>query len=912
LFRFPKTIAVIVLVAGGLLRADNDDANPSHRLLTDRIQHRIIKSFDFDERRLGNFEKTPMNWRRIAAPGFPRFLEAAFDESIGHDAPPSFHLPLQSGSIGLHYLAKDIPVHPDSDYRVTAWILPKNLSRAGASIKAYFLDDALQKIPGSERQGAPIHGDGKQGRWAPVAFDLPGGFESARWIGLSCLVEQPSPAPADRAQPFEPIHRHEMHGAAWFDDITVLRLPRVSLTMDAPAGVFEHDRPVGCTVRIADLDGRDMTIDFDVFDADGRNVESQRLSDAALAAGHASLRLEDQPAGLYVAQLSTRVAGQLVSTYKRTFLRLNPDPMGNLPAGDPLASERSGGLRPGAPAGSRGFGIVANASLLTHRHIGEHFLRILEPQIVKIPLWRSGLTDEGIVRGDRNVDGLVETLHRRGVEVVGLLEAPPPSLAMQYEPHRRSLLTVLSSDANRWRPYLALILTRHGHRISAWQLGPDAGDLSNDPKRLPQALTHVRAEMQPLIGRPELVIPRSIHRALPAENLDADVLSLSIPSHQASGRLEEQTAGFRGRGFKRFWATVQPLEADRFEHRPRSVEFVRRLVEARCSGVDTVFVPQPWHVEKTPNGPVVTPAEEIIFLRTLAGTLNGLTPTRQVWAGPGVRAWLFENQRRTTGVLVAWTDAGATGNTQPLRVDVGDEARQIDMWGNVTRPKTETDGSAFAAGPMPTVIAPVAPWRIKMLSDFAVDEPLFQPTVHEHPRVLTFTNTLEEKLNGELELTASAGWRISPRRLPIDLAPGETARLDFTMRLPSNQAAGDYVLRGRLTGNGDDLPDIVLRAPLKVGAPGLEVSVLAYRDGGELRVMQRITNRTGRTLDLRAFLISPNRGRETRTIRNLAAGQTAIREYGLDNPSALAGKHIRCAVEQIGGALRHNTVLKLD
>lgn len=911
MFRFPEAIIVVVLVAGGSLRADDSRNVPVRGLATDRIQNRIIKSFDFDERPLGNFEKAPMNWRRIVAPGFPRFLEATFDEQIGHEAPPSFLFPLQSGDIGAHYYAKDIPVHPSCDYRVTGWILPRNLSRAGASIEAYFLDDALQRIPGSERRSPLIHGDGPNAEWAPITFDLPGGFETARWIGLSCRVEQPPPAPADPARRYEPIRPREMHGAAWFDDIAVMRLPRISMTMDAPAGVFEYGRPLGCTIRMVDLDGRDMTIDLDVFDADGRGVESQRISAAALSAEPASLRIEDQPAGLYVAQLSTRVGKQLVSTHRRTFLRLNPDPMRDL-GGGPIELEPPRGQHAQARNPGRGFGIVGDQALLTHPDVGEEFLRILDHPIVKLPLWRAGLTDEHIVRGDRPLDGLIERLHLRGTEVVGLLEAPPPSLAMQYEPHERSLLDVLASDPNRWRPHLALILMRHGHRVSAWQVGSDADRVSDDSKRLPQALANVRAEMRPLIGRPEWVVPRSVQHALPEERLAADVLSLSIPGHQASDRLAEQIAGFRDRGFEQIWATLEPLDADRYEHRVRCVEFIRRLVEARCAGIDTVFVPQPWHLEEAPDGPIVTPAEEIIFLRTLAQTLGGLSPTRSVWAGPGLRAWLFEAPERPSGTLVVWTDADAREDTQPLLLDVGDDARRIDLWGNVTRPTAAADGSAFIAEAMPTVIAPVAPWRIKMLSEFAVDEPWLQPTVDEHPRLVTLTNTLEEKLHGELELAAPPGWQISPRQMPLDLAPGESAKLAFTMRLPSNQAAGDYILRGRLTGNGDDLPDIVLRAPLKVGAAGLDVSVLAYRDGGEVRVMQRITNRTGQALDLRTSLISPNRGRQTRTIRNLAADQTAVREYGLDNPSGLAGQHIRCAVEQIGGTLRHNTVIRLD
>ena len=870
-------------------------APPKHDAVTDlstaAMRRRMVKSFDFNERSLGNFEAIPMNWLPVEGPEYRRFLEARFDEKVGHRAPPSFLLALQGGSLASQYFAKDIPVHAGSEYRLIAWVRPRRLTHAGAYLTIYYLDHALRKIESTERRSVEVKGPSDHESWQRVMIDLPAGDENARWIGLTCHVDQ-STIPKTKTDVVHPIEYHDVHGAAWFDDITILRLPRISLSLNTDEGVYLPGSPTVCTVNMVDLDGADIRTDLDILAADGRILETHPLDSAKLARQAATVQIADLPAGCYAARLRARVGDRVLSEQQRIFLRL----------GDSLTREHRG---------KGGFGIVADSSLFAHRDITERLLRILEPSMVKLPLWREDLHDKAIVRGDPHLEELVEALHDADIGMVGVLESAPESLAKQYSLTEQSVTSILATNPNQWRPYIALILTRFGQRISAWQLGADDTPFLGDPALSAKALANLRREMRTLIGLPQVVIPRSFQYATPTAALPADIFSLTVPGHFGAERIAEQSEDIAGTDGRGRWATMQQPDPERFDRRWRLIHYARRLAVARARGMDMVFVPQPWHITEVDNKAIVEPQEEFILLRTLNQTLRGLDPAGPIWVGPGMRASLFTSSSQRDGALVVWAEAQglATGD---LTIDLGADAQEIDLWGNVRSPESVQGGRRFKVDATPRIIRPVSPSRVRMLAGFTVNNPAIQATIREHHRVVTFTNTHDARISGVLRFQAPSGWRIRPKKTRFDLAPTETTKIDITLRIPRNQAAGDDELLGHLTVESEKFPNLTLRTPLKVDAPGLDVNVMAFDQGRVVDVVQRITNRTDGPLNLRAFLIAPGKDRISGLIKNLAAGQTAVRKYEVPRASTPAGAYIRVSVEQVGGSLRHNAVLKLN
>lgn len=875
----------------GQNRAPDGNADRAH-LVNARIENRIVKRFDFDERKLGNYEDLPMNWDRIAGPGYARFLRPRFDDDIGHDAPPSLRLSLAGGSLGTHYLAKDIPVHPGSEYHVTAWVRPAKLEHARAFLTAYYLDHAFQRIDASERQSEAVQGERADEPWTRVTIRLPGGLQEAAWIGLTCRIRQSEGAPPN-SKHLRPIDYHDVHGIAWFDDITVLRLPIAGLRLSAPGNLFQAGQPVECVARVADPDGAGITADLQIFSADDEVLQTHAVPIVRMNSEGVTISVGTLPSGWYVARLTVRAGAREVLFRQREFVCLNPDVNNS-------AQDR------------HGIGLILDPTIALHDRITQTLLDAISPDMVKVPLWSRDTTDSIIVRGNPSLDSVLRAIRGLQITVVGVLEAPPESLAAQDGRADRTLPEVLCSPPGAWRPYLALMLTRYGSHIWAWQVGADENRALLEDERFATAIDNVRTELRPLIGSPDVVAPIPIHSQVGVDDLAVDIASLTVPAYFPSSRLPARLADFKQLGFTGTWATIESPDVDRYARMTRLAEFARRIVFARHSGIDTVFTRQPWMIGTEDGAPVVAPREEFIVLRTLSQALGGLDPVAPVWIDHGVRAWFFADASSGSGALVTWTEAQGAPPREAV-ADLGPDVHRIDMWANIEATHPATDGRTFDVEPMPTILAPIDPWRGGVLAGFSVDDATFQVAVAEHARTVSVANPAGFRLRGTLRLVPPAGWQVQPQRVEIDLDGGETARIAVGFRIPNNQGAGDYTLLGRLTLEEEEgLDGLTLRAPLHVGSPGLDVNVMTALTGRQLNIAQRVTNLTDESISIRTHLIAPGLPTDSRLIHNLAAGQSAVREYRIDDARHLAGKHIRVSAQQIGGPLRHNQVIKFD
>lgn len=880
--------ALMILCFGQRLSGGETASEP---VVSSRIEKRVVKTFDFNERPLGNFEEQPMNWLPMVGAGFPRFLEAGFDLKAGHDGAPSFFFAARAGSVGAFYLSKDIPVHPDSAYRISAWVRTRQVTHARARLSAYYLDHALRKIEGSETWSRAI---AESRDWTRVEIDLAGGFDRAQWIGLAFRLEQPSRrAGTGEADPIAAGIVHRDAGAqAWLDDITVMRLPIVSMRLNAVNGAFVGDEPTTIDIAMRDLDGTGLRVDLEVLDAESRVLFARRLNAADLVGGTgARVTLDPLPAGRYAARVTTRAGETLVSTHERAFLRLCA-------------------ALPTAGRGPRGIGVVADDAIFDHGDLNVGLMSLLSPDAVKLPLWRANQDDDDIVKGNRQTDAVVDELLKRGMRVVGVLADLPPSLAAQFEAPDRRLMTVLAGPPAAWRPYLALVLMRHGHRIRAWQVGGDGpADLRDEAVR-EQAMRNVSAEVSALIGRPRVAAPAAVWSDAPPPAA-ADAVALSVPAHLAVDGLAGVLSVPPGSSSAARWATLEPRDPARYDRQWRLIDFARRLLACRTAGIETVFVRQPWRIENAPDGPAVRHDEEFIILRTLNQALGGLRYDRDLWIGEGVIARQFVDESGESGAVVLYSD-GQGPSTIAVSADLGTAVTVIDAWGNTHTPTTSRGETLFEVDAMPVIVRPVDAWRGRLLDSFRIEPASFNVAVDDHVRQVTITNTRRSRLRGDLKLITPPGWRVMPAVMGLNLAPGEAFSQTVAFRLPTNQPAGRFALTARLRALDDDFEGVTLRTPIEVNAPGLDVNAAAYVDGDHVRVIHRITNRTDDALRLKAYMVSPDRTRDVRLIRNLAPAQTTVREYRIDDVAAVAGKHIRLTVEQMDGPLRHNAVIRLE
>lgn len=891
-----RTILILVLLLPFCVEAEEGSTG----FITSRMEDRVIKSFDFDERKLGNFEAMPMNWRRIRDIGYHRFLDARLDEEVGRTAPPSFRfgdseIGLGGANIGSHYLAKDVSVRPNCRYKIVGWIKPSGLVHARAYITAYYLDHGFQMIEASERRSRHVRGGGTDEEWQSVSVQLPGGFENARWIGLACRVEQASESVSDAAG-LRPIDYRDVQATAWFDDISVLRLPDVSIRMGSAGNVFPPDEPVECSLLIADLDGSGLDAELEILGADDSLVQTYSVETSDPNAASVPLRIEGLSPGKYTARLSVHVEGSEVVQVGRSFIVLGR------------------GIAP-ARQDRRGIGVIVDPSEGFDRDAIRNLVRRLGPSTIKYPLWRSGMDDEDIVVGDPSVDSMLHILQTEGITLVGTLDAPPYSLAEQYGTRNNTLLDVLSSSPDRWRPYLALVLTRYGLRVQAWQLGSDHGFGPMERDRLAVAAANVRAEIASLVSSPRLIMPRSVQQYVPEDGAggasEPDTVSLIVPQHISALRLADYFSTIDTADDVHRWATLIPLDDAKYDRMTRLISLAQRIVVARCSGIDEVFVPQPWKLGSIDGEIVSQPMEEYIILRALIHSIGGLEPLTSMWLGHGIHAWLFGDESSETGVIVAWTE-GDPIQPRMVTLDLSAGAKQIDMWENTTEIPHVDDGLRIELDSMPIVISPVSLYRARLLAGFQLDDPRLRVALRGNRRKVRLANPGTEDLRGVLSLQPPVGWRIRPQKIPFDLKGGEVGSFDINIRLPNNQAMQDCQLVGQLQIEGAGNEAIRLVAPVHVESPGLDVSLLTRRDGDQLVATHRVTNLTDRAVNLHVFLIAPDRSRTGGIIRDLGAGETAVREYRIDVSANMKGRYLRVGVDQIEGPLHDNRLIRLE
>ena len=842
---------------------------------------RIIRRFDFDERKLGNFESLPMNWLRIDARGYPSFLEPAFDLDHGHTTAPSFFMSIRTGNVGAYYRAKDIVADANSEYRISAWVHTEELQHAGAIITAFYYDHTLTKIEASEQRSRAVR---SENGWTQVHVDLPGGNARARWIGLSCRIEQPSIAD-DTTSAVVPIHYTDVTGSAWFDDIVIMRRPRVSLTLDRVDHFYRSDETITCDAELFDLDGLDLDIELKIQDAEARTVFEQRLGGQSLIGMPRRVEIGQLPAGLYQARLTMSLDGRTIADHPRTFAVL---------AHDANATPDNGGV----------YGLVLTPDDLDHSEL-PNLIRRLAPALIKIPVWRHETNDQSVIYGDEAARNLVQTAVNDGIAPIAVLAETPTSLLPDnHRPPRPDALLSGGEDwMRRWEPYLNIVTSRYGGYIDHWQLGTDASAPQLQDKTLAKALTILRRYLAPLIGQPRIIVPQDALTTSASAARTADLQTVYFPAHVQPAT---PTSIAENAPTQKRWATLALPDASGYQRETRLARFAKQLLLARAAGYERVFIERPWNYRDIEGLTVIEPREEAVIFHALAQATRGQNQIERLSLHPQIDTWLFTSPTNERGTLVL---CSLDESQQLVELDLPDETRLLDAWGREHSIERTNGLARITVGPMPMVLSGVQPAALRFQDSFELDDAVLTVAIEEHQRTLRLRNTFADDIEGELVLAAPRGWRLTPRRIALRLQPGELSETRLFIKPPTNETIGTQRLFGQIR-LGERGPSRVW-TPLSVATPGLDVSVFGYIEGDGVRFFQRVTNRSDKAIDLRSYMIAPEMPRVSRSIRSLGAGETAVREYVYPSAAQLDGRPVRLSLEEIDGGLRHNEVLRV-
>jgi hypothetical protein len=311
-------------------------------------------------------------------------------------------------------------------------------------------------------------------------------------------------------------------------------------------------------------------------------------------------------------------------------------------------------------------------------------------------------------------------------------------------------------------------------------------------------------------------------------------------------------------------------------------------------------VPRPFDDQAGLCSAAGAPGELLLPWRTTALMLAGAEYLGQIQLPGGSTNHVFARDGRA--VMMIW-------NSQPTQetLYLGDDIRQIDLWGRETVPPTTQDGGftqqQVAVGPLPTFLVGVheqiARWQIGVEFE---DSRLASLFGRPQPIRLKLRNPFAQGIGGELKLIVPRSWEAGQQATRFKIAEQGELRQELFVTLQADANSGPQQVRLDFDLTADRNYRFSVFRTLQLGLDDvlLEMST-RLRSDGSLLVEQHLTNLTDVPLNFQSTLFPPGRRRETKQIINLGRGRTTI-SFVLPEGQELIGQKLWLRCEEISGS----------
>lgn len=837
--------------------------------------------FDFDERGAGNVDEVPMYWEALRLPGFPAFAEGRFDESVGHVAAPSFHLSSAGRNVAYAYFGSQTQLHGMGSYRVQGYVRPDRLTYARACLSAHFLDQRGGPLLGTFTRSRFVGGPESRGQWESVDLHLSPPPPEALSISVAVWVLQDGAWRPNTAA--DEITHADVHGGAWFDDITIFRIPHAGVRCTSPGNVLTPEDAEAIEVWVAEGDGGLVNGEVRIQDAEGRLVHRETVNaHGDGVAARQRIGATGLGPGLHQVTLDVLAQGAVIATHALDFVSV----------GDPKRA-------PGKP--SRRFGVVLDQSS-GDPTIEVALLERLGVRSVKVPVGIERPREASLATFESR-DRFYQELGRRSFSVTAVLSTPPSPIAAGNVDSAGPLAGWLGSDTTGRPADLKAIAARYASIVQWWQLGEDGRPGAGSDQQFGEAVGNVRDILSQFITAPRLaavVHADQLGYVLPVDQV-AFALGVAAPP-SSSG---EAVQAAREAGYAHVSAYVAPLPAEEYVRLPRLAEFAQRMISARHAGADTVFVPQPWHLRFSANGPVVEPGEEFVVVRTIAEMVGDAAPGRRLSFADGVSCLAFHNGERN--VLAMWDSlAPPEGRAHPWPLGPGE--RVIDLWGRTTRSELDEGGRpSIRLSPLPVFIEGLESWIVDLVHSVKLSPGWVNAGHDVVHHAIEFGPAGRDGLWGTAILDGPESLEITPRSFDFRAGPSKPARLEFTVRYPHSEPAGRKTLALKLY-LGPDPPRIEVPLTVDVGLSDVDAWATAVVEGRDLVLRHVVRNHSSSVLSFRGSALAPGRERQYRPFSNLAPEESQSVEYRISEGISLIGRRVRLMLHELNDGPRVHAI----
>jgi hypothetical protein len=533
------------------------------------------------------------------------------------------------------------------------------------------------------------------------------------------------------------------------------------------------------------------------------------------------------------------------------------------------------------PRGNESMSLVALGQLLPQ--VGINW--------VKFPVW---INDQ-----DSQLDPIVhfaERLNTQGIEMVGLLADPPADVRAHFgDDASLASADIFTSEQSLWYPSLEPVLTRLSLQVRWWQLGLDEDESFVGYPHLAQTVGKIKDQLQRYGQEIHLGLGWRIFNELPIDkNPPWNFLQLSASPPLTADELTAYLPALDEPKISR-WVSVQPLERDVYSTETRASDLIHRMLAAKVAGAEGIFIPRPFDVDSGLMSPDGSPGELLLPWRTTALALSGAKYLGSLQLPNGSSNHVFA--RGGEVVMVVWND-------RPIEeaLYLGEDVRQLDVWGRMTRLRETDAGQVIPVGPLPTFVTglsePLVRWNMSVAFEHS-RLPSVCGVPHENS--LRIKNFFSQGVGGQVRLVGPDVWKIAPRIIDFKLSAGEEASQPFSVALPLDAAAGRQPIRIDFEVSAQRHFQFSVYRYLDVGEDDVTIEASSQlNDRGDLEIVQHVTNHTPQTVSFKCLLFVPNRRRMMSQIIELRQDRDT-KIYRLPKGEQLIGETLWLRAEEIGG-----------
>lgn len=824
-------------------------------------------SFEFDDDQ--DYDGQPDDWSRRRGRGFPHYVQAGIDRSLGSNGKQSLRFDLNGGQ--AVYYSPLIRVDTAHSYVLRGMLRTEGLQHDAALISISLLDHKRRRV--KRILSRPVIGTHR--KWVEVEIGPVLVEPTVRFLVLGCHVVEGE--------------KSDVRGSVWFDDIWLGSLPRLVLRTHPAQHYFKTGEPIRIDCDVLGLSPEHThRLALSLEDVDGEIVERtsvplEPVAAAAPVAPNAELpvrkphawNLPPQTNGFYRVRAAVERGSICVLEETTTFVIMELD-------------EQS-------PAGDFGWSVSSGIAQIPLESVADIAAQS-GINWLKLPLWTvSNYEQRTSITG---LSQFMDRLEEQNITLIGLLNEPPPQVSEKFAQHWVGVSKIFTMPRDFWYPSLEPIIARYSFRVRHWQLGGEDDDSFVGLQSLPETVASVKKEFDRIGHDSRIGFHWDWKQEFPkADRIDHTFLSLHSKPQLDPAELEQALRATENGGLPRH-VLLKPLPVGEHTADFRAAHLARLMIAAKLGKADAIFVSDPLDPRHGLLNPDGSPGDLFLPWRTMAMALRSARYIGEFeMTGRSPNA-IFETPHEV--LMVLWND-------QPTREEsyVGEQAFVVDLWGHRSPVETNatTGRQVIDVGPMPVLVRGCNEGVVRWLLSAKFEKGWLKSEYGAHDEAILVKNTFSQGISGRAVLHMPPEWEVEPNHWSFQAAVGENIRLPTLLTLPPDAGLGKLRPSIDFEISADRPYKFTCHLPYQLGTGDVDLDVTSrFTNDGRLEVEQRITNNTDplEILNFNCSLFIPGQIRQKQVVTKLIKGQDK-RFYYIPNAGSLRGKRLWLRAEQIDG-----------